>query len=57
MTITRAIGVSCNTIIRLIGASLALSKIHPYVLTFYRPADNIGAAVLMAMGRFAGRRW
>jgi CDP-diacylglycerol--glycerol-3-phosphate 3-phosphatidyltransferase len=54
MTITRAIGVSCNTIIRLIVRGLALSKIHPNVLTFIGLLINIGAAVLMAMGRF---RW
>ncbi|MCE5308421.1 MAG: CDP-alcohol phosphatidyltransferase family protein [Acidobacteriales bacterium] len=54
MTITRAIGVSCNTIIRLIVRGLALSKIHPNALTFIGLLINIGAAVLMAMGRF---RW
>jgi CDP-diacylglycerol--glycerol-3-phosphate 3-phosphatidyltransferase len=54
MTITRAIGLSCNKIIRLIVRGLALSKIHPNVLTFIGLLINIGAAVLMAMGRF---RW
>lgn len=54
MTITRAIGVSCNTIIRLIVRGLALSKIHPNALTFIGLMINIGAAYLMAIGSF---RW
>jgi len=54
MTITRAIGVTCNTIIRLIVRGLALSKIHPNALTFIGLMINIGAAYLMAIGSF---RW
>jgi CDP-diacylglycerol---glycerol-3-phosphate 3-phosphatidyltransferase len=54
MTFTRAIGVSCNTIIRLIVRGLALSKIHPNALTFIGLLINIGAAALMAVGSF---RW
>jgi len=52
MTYTRAIGVSCNKVIRLIVRGLALSRIHPNVLTFIGLLINIGAAVLLGAGRF-----
>ncbi len=52
MTITRAIGEGCNKIIVLIVRGLALSKIHPNVLTFFGLVINIVAAVLLASGRF-----
>src|ERR1700729_4513745 len=52
MTYTRAIGVACNKIILLIVRALALSKIHPHVLTFLGLVINIVAAVLLAAGRF-----
>ncbi len=52
MTYTRAIGVACNTVILLIVRGLALSKIHPNVLTFIGLVINGGAAVLLASGRF-----
>lgn len=52
MTITRAIGVSCNKIIMLIVRGLALSRIHPNVLTFIGLLINIYAAFLLASGRF-----
>src|SRR6202030_102718 len=52
MTYTRAIGIACNKIIRLIVHGLALSKIHPNVLTFLGLLINIAAAVLFAGGRF-----
>src|SRR4029077_3517730 len=52
MTYTRAIGIACNKIIRLIVRGLALSKIHPNVLTFLGLLINIAAAVLLAAGRF-----
>ena len=52
MTVTRAIGVSCNEVIRLIVRALALSKIHPNVLTFFGLVINIVAAVLLAAGQF-----
>jgi CDP-diacylglycerol--glycerol-3-phosphate 3-phosphatidyltransferase len=52
MTITRAIGVGCNAVIRLIVRGLALSRIHPNVLTFVGLVINIGAAVLLAKGRW-----
>src|SRR5271169_2584262 len=54
MTYTRAIGIACNKVIRLIVHGLALSKIHPNVLTFLGLVINIGAAVLLAAGQF---RW
>src|SRR6266481_8594207 len=52
MTYTRAIGIACNKVIRLIVHGLALSKIHPNVLTFLGLLINIAAAVLLAAGRF-----
>src|SRR5689334_12390594 len=52
MTYTRAIGLACNKVIRLIVRGLALSKIHPNVLTFLGLVINIIAAVLLAAGRF-----
>ena len=52
MTVTRAIGEGCNKIIRLIVNGLAISKIHPNVLTFIGLVINIIAAVLMAYGKF-----
>ena len=54
MTYTRAIGLGCNKIIRLIVRGLALSRIHPNVLTFLGLVINIGAAYLLAVGQF---RW
>src|SRR5438876_5486261 len=54
MTYTRAIGISCNKVIMLIVRGLALSKIHPNVLTFLGLLINIGAAALLAVGQF---RW
>ena len=52
MTATRAIGVGSNTIIRLIVRGLALSKIHPNVLTFFGLVINVVAAVMLARGAF-----
>jgi len=52
ITFTRAIGLVCDKIIRWIVRGLALSKIHPNVLTFIGLLINIGAAVLLAAGRF-----
>src|SRR5580704_10442510 len=54
MTFTKAIGIGCNKVILLIVRALALSKIHPNVLTFLGLVINIGAAALLALGRF---RW
>ena len=52
MTFTRAIGAGSNKIILLIVRGLALSRIHPNVLTFFGLLINIAAAVLLAAGRF-----
>jgi CDP-diacylglycerol--glycerol-3-phosphate 3-phosphatidyltransferase len=52
MTYTRIIGTTCNWVIRLIVRGLALSKIHPNVLTFLGLLINVAAAVLLASGRF-----
>jgi CDP-diacylglycerol--glycerol-3-phosphate 3-phosphatidyltransferase len=52
ITFTRAIGIACDKIIRLIVHGLALSKIHPNVLTLFGLLINIAAAVLLAAGRF-----
>jgi len=52
MTYTRMIGTVCNRIIRLIVRGLALSKIHPNVLTFLGLVINVVAAVLLAEGLF-----
>jgi CDP-diacylglycerol--glycerol-3-phosphate 3-phosphatidyltransferase len=52
VTYTRIIGKSCNKVIRLIVHALALSRIHPNVLTFIGLVINIVAAVLLAAGRF-----
>jgi CDP-diacylglycerol--glycerol-3-phosphate 3-phosphatidyltransferase len=52
MTFTRAIGMGSNKIIRLIVRGLALSKIHPNVLTFLGLVINMAAAALLAVGRF-----
>jgi len=52
MTYTRIIGTVCNRIIRLIVHGLALSKIHPNVLTFLGLLINVVAAVLLGAGRF-----
>src|SRR5947209_6952144 len=57
MTFTRAIGVACNQIILLIVRVLALSKIHPNVLTFIGLVINVIAAVLLAAGRFRAAGW
>ena len=54
MTFTRAIGVGCGAIIDRIVRWLALSKIHPNVLTFLGLVINIWAAWLFSQGSF---RW
>lgn len=54
MTITKAIGVSVGAIITRIVGWLALSRIHPNVLTFLGLVINIIAAFLFARGSF---RW
>lgn len=52
MTFTRAIGLACNKIVTWIVRGLALSRIHPNVLTFLGLVINIVAAVLLAAGQF-----
>jgi CDP-diacylglycerol--glycerol-3-phosphate 3-phosphatidyltransferase len=52
MTYTRAIGVVFGAAINRIVKWLALSKIHPNVLTFLGLLINIGAAWLFARGSF-----
>src|SRR6202051_1823391 len=54
MTITHAIGYGSNKVIRLIVRGLALSRIHPNVLTFLGLVINMIAAYLLAVGQF---RW
>jgi CDP-diacylglycerol--glycerol-3-phosphate 3-phosphatidyltransferase len=54
MTFTKAIGVSVGAIITRIVGWLALSRIHPNVLTFLGLVINIAAAFLFAKGSF---RW
>ncbi len=54
LTFTRAIGLACNKVILAIVRILALSKIHPNVLTFLGLLINVGAAWLLAVGQF---RW
>jgi CDP-diacylglycerol--glycerol-3-phosphate 3-phosphatidyltransferase len=52
LTFTNAIGVVCGKIIRLIVRGLALSRIHPNVLTFLGLVINVWAAWLLARGQF-----
>ena len=52
MTYTRAIGIVFGKVIHWIVRGLALSKIHPNVLTLIGLLINIGAAVLLARGQF-----
>jgi CDP-diacylglycerol--glycerol-3-phosphate 3-phosphatidyltransferase len=54
MTITGAIGSFFGRIIKAIVTALALSRVHPNVLTFIGLLINIWAAVLFAAGKF---RW
>lgn len=52
MTYTRAIGLICGKIIDAIVRGLALSRIHPNVLTFLGLVINIYGASLFASGQF-----
>jgi len=52
MTFTSTIGLACNKVILFIVRMLALSKIHPNVLTFIGLLINIAAAALLAVGQF-----
>ncbi len=57
MTVTRAIGHSCDKIVQLIVRGLALSKIHPNVLTLIGLMINVCAAVLLGVGNFWAAGW
>jgi len=52
MTITRGIGLFFGRIIQAIVRALALSLVHPNVLTFIGLLINIWAAVLFSYGKF-----
>jgi len=52
VTITHGIGVACGKVIRLIVRGLALSRIHPNVLTFLGLVINAVGAVMLAKGQF-----
>jgi len=52
LTFTRAIGLACGAIIDRIVRWLALSRIHPNVLTLLGLVINICAAWLFAQGKF-----
>src|SRR6266567_4496331 len=52
MTVTRGIGTVCGKIIDKIFRALALSRIHPNVLTFLGLMINSWAAFLLAAGHF-----
>jgi len=52
MTFTRAIGAACEKVIFSIVRALALSRIHPNVLTFLGLVVNGIAAALLAAGHF-----
>lgn len=52
MTITRGIGLFFGKIIQLIVTGLALSRVHPNVLTFIGLLINIWAAALFSNGKF-----
>jgi CDP-diacylglycerol---glycerol-3-phosphate 3-phosphatidyltransferase len=54
MTVSRGIGVGFGKIIQSIVTALALSRVHPNVLTFIGLVINIVAAFLFAAGNF---RW
>jgi CDP-diacylglycerol--glycerol-3-phosphate 3-phosphatidyltransferase len=52
MTVTRVIGKTFGTVINGIVSALALSRVHPNVLTFLGLVINIWAAFLFAAGKF-----
>ena len=52
MTITRGIGLFFGRIIQAIVSALALSRVHPNVLTFIGLLINIWAAFLFGYGKF-----
>jgi CDP-diacylglycerol--glycerol-3-phosphate 3-phosphatidyltransferase len=52
MTYTRGIGIVFGKVIHWIVRGLALSRIHPNVLTAFGLIINVGAAALLAVGQF-----
>jgi CDP-diacylglycerol--glycerol-3-phosphate 3-phosphatidyltransferase len=52
MTVTRGIGLFFGRIINAIVGALALSRVHPNVLTFLGLVINVWAAFLFAAGKF-----
>lgn len=57
MTFTKVIGDGCGAIIRLIVRGLALSRIHPNVLTFLGLVISSYAGYLLAQGKFQFAGW
>lgn len=57
MTFTSLIGVTCNKVIVGIVGILKALGIHPNALTLIGLLINIGAAVLLAQGRFFAAGW
>jgi len=57
MTFTNMIGVTCNKVIVGIVGVLKALGIHPNALTLIGLLINIGAAVLLAQGRFFAAGW
>jgi CDP-diacylglycerol--glycerol-3-phosphate 3-phosphatidyltransferase len=57
MTFTSMIGTSCNKVVVMIVRLLTILGIHPNALTLIGLLINIGAAVLLAQGRFFAAGW
>jgi CDP-diacylglycerol--glycerol-3-phosphate 3-phosphatidyltransferase len=55
--VTRFIGWFCGKILEKIVSTLALSRIHPNVLTFIGLLINVWAAFLFAAGKFQKAAW
>lgn len=57
MTFTSMIGTTCNKVVVMIVRVLTILGIHPNALTLIGLLINIGAAVLLAQGRFFAAGW
>jgi CDP-diacylglycerol--glycerol-3-phosphate 3-phosphatidyltransferase len=57
MTYTRAIGLVCDKIVRLIVRGLAISRIHPNGLTLIGLLINVAGAILLGSGNFWAAGW
>ena len=57
MTFSRGIGLFFGKIIKGIVAALALSRVHPNVLTFFGLVINIWAACCLPRAVSDGRAW